>query len=512
MKKSLLTLCILATSLSAFGQEKVIITLTDGSEPIEKKVWEVESITFEEDNDVVVATTPEAVDLGLSVKWASFNYGASSESETGPLIGWGELTGKNHSTDLKWYPTLEPKGDIILTSYDIAYQKWGDQWRLPSVEDFNELKEKCTWESAEVNGVKGWKVTGFNGNSIFLPNTGKRIGNADPEDTDNGYYWSGNLSKGDYNKASYMLTTSGSDYYSIDDVDRYSGLAIRAVYGEYANAVVLNKCSVTPGQYSATITSNYTGDIGHITSLTLYYSTNSDFSNAQQIHGEPSSSGSTTFELSSLTCATVYYFYVEADYNNGSKTFKSETDNFTTLPKYLEAEAIDLGLSVKWASWNMGASSVSEAGGMFGWGDGDGSITEGGSWKDSDFLQDITAYNIAGTKYDMPHNIWGGKWRLPTADECQELIDNCELEYVTSYNGSNLNGYLMKASNGNSIFLPGNGFVNLDGQDMKNKAYFWTSERTNDTNAKYAKIMQTKQSILKTEFMIRMNVRAVCDY
>jgi len=514
MRKNIIAFFLfLAAGLPVYAQQKVIITMEDG-ETIEKKVWEVRDITFEDDDDVVEAATPEAVDLGLSVKWASFNYGASSEEEVGALIGWGELTGKNTSTNLKWYPTLKPEGDIILTDNDIVYQKWGDQWRMPSVDDFNELMEKCTWDFTEVNGVKGFTVTGSNGNSIFLPVTGYRVGDTVSSE-DSCYYWSGILDKSDVNKAFGLMASVGDT--AVISFDRYTGLAIRAVYGEYANAIVLDGFDVTPDQYSASITSHYKGDIGHITSLTLYYSTSSSLSNAKQLVSTASSSGQTTFDLSSLSYGTTYYYYVEANYNNGSKTFRSEINSFTTLPKYLEAQAVDLGLSVKWASWNMGATSITDYGKVFGWGDPDGSITESGKWSTTDFAQDITSdesfVNISGTKYDIATNIWGGKWRLPTVAELEELFSQCTVTYKGQYQGSTVNGYLVTAKNGESIFIPANGFYNANGQSMKGKTYLWSSERTSTTYAKYERVLQDcTNSTLTALFTLRMSVRPVCDY
>ena len=94
----------------SFGQHKVIIALNDGT-TIEKYVWQVKDITFGEVSPIVVPQPDEktAVDLGLSVKWASFNIGASSEEEKGLLLGWGDITGLNTSRDLNYFPSLYPK-------------------------------------------------------------------------------------------------------------------------------------------------------------------------------------------------------------------------------------------------------------------------------------------------------------------------------------------------------------------------------------------------------------------
>ena len=139
----------------SFGQHKVIITLNDGT-TIEKYVWQVKDITFGEVSPIVVPQPDEttAVDLGLSVKWASFNIGASSEEEKGLLLGWGDITGLNTSRDLNYFPSLYPKGDIVNTKYDFVKTSWGDKWRLPSTKETQELIDKCTWTAVEDENQK----------------------------------------------------------------------------------------------------------------------------------------------------------------------------------------------------------------------------------------------------------------------------------------------------------------------------------------------------------------------
>ena len=178
----------------SFGQHKVIITLNDGT-TIEKYVWQVKDITFGEVSPIVVPQPDEttAVDLGLSVKWASFNIGASSEEEKGLLLGWGDITGLNTSRDLNYFPSLYPKGDIVNTKYDFVKTSWGDKWRLPSTKETQELIDKCTWTAVEDENqkVKGYMVTGPNGNHIYLPCTSKRDGNILDENNQGCYYWTG---------------------------------------------------------------------------------------------------------------------------------------------------------------------------------------------------------------------------------------------------------------------------------------------------------------------------------
>ncbi len=151
-----------------------------------------------------------AVDLGLSVKWASCNVGAKSPEEYGGYYAWGETEEK---TDYSWstykwcngsydnltkyctsssYGTVDNKTTLDPED-DVAHVQWGGNWRMPTLDEIKELCDKCSWEWTEVNGIKGQKVTGSNGNSIFLPAAGYRNGTEVHYRGSYGYYWSGTL-------------------------------------------------------------------------------------------------------------------------------------------------------------------------------------------------------------------------------------------------------------------------------------------------------------------------------
>jgi hypothetical protein len=101
-----------------------------------------------------------AVDLGLSVKWASYNVGAVTPEGYGEEYSWGEGLQSDNITN------------ICGTKYDVARNKWGGNWRMPTYEEIEELNSKCLWAWSESNGVLGMKATGPNGNSIFFPVVG----------------------------------------------------------------------------------------------------------------------------------------------------------------------------------------------------------------------------------------------------------------------------------------------------------------------------------------------------
>lgn len=144
---------------------------------------------------------PVAVDLGLSVKWASCNVGATSPEEYGSYFAWGETEEKSRYTEgtsVTWelpLSEMESRGIIgsdgnLTASYDAATANWGGDWRMPTLDEIQELVNDCTWKWATMNGVKGYKVIGSNGNSIFLPAAGLFYNNYCGYKGSQGYYWS----------------------------------------------------------------------------------------------------------------------------------------------------------------------------------------------------------------------------------------------------------------------------------------------------------------------------------
>ncbi|WP_304407887.1 hypothetical protein [Bacteroides acidifaciens] len=112
------------------------------------------------------------VDLGLSVFWADMNVGAMSIEEYGGLYGWGDGTGTIKSKNSDDYPNQAPSESICGTEFDLARQKWGGKWRLPSKAECQELLDRCIIIDEELFGTLGVRVIGPNGNSIFIPKAG----------------------------------------------------------------------------------------------------------------------------------------------------------------------------------------------------------------------------------------------------------------------------------------------------------------------------------------------------
>ena len=187
---------------------------------------------------------PHAIDLGLpsGTKWACCNVGASVPEGYGDYYAWGETEEKS---DYDWdtYKYCNDRdGDgwcskdecqnigsnISGTSYDVARMKWGGGWRMPTRDEIKELCEKCSWEWTSVNGIYGQKVTGPNGNSIFLPAAGDRHGTEVYTRGSHGVYWSGTLDEDDSSIAYDLSFDSVRGYWSGGCIRR-GGLTVRPV-------------------------------------------------------------------------------------------------------------------------------------------------------------------------------------------------------------------------------------------------------------------------------------------
>ena len=171
----------------------------------------------------------EYVDLGLSVKWATCNVGASSPSGYGNYYAWGETSTKSTYTEenSKTYGNSSYNYDIGgNSSTDAARANWGGTWRLPTKAEFQELLDKCTWTWTTQGDHKGYRVTGPNGNSIFLPAAGYRgesLGNVGSD----GYYWTSSPN-GSYSNYAYNLVFY-SGYHGVSSNYRIWGHTVRPV-------------------------------------------------------------------------------------------------------------------------------------------------------------------------------------------------------------------------------------------------------------------------------------------
>ncbi len=136
------------------------------------------------------------VDLGLSVKWATCNVGADSPTDYGDYFAWGETSPKSEDNTDNSVTYNVGMSDISGNAdYDAARANWGGTWRMPTSDEVDELINDCTTEWTTLSGVNGYKVTGPNGNSIFLPAAGWRGATSLRDTGEDGSYWSSTLDK-----------------------------------------------------------------------------------------------------------------------------------------------------------------------------------------------------------------------------------------------------------------------------------------------------------------------------
>ena len=172
----------------------------------------------------------EYVDLGLSVKWATCNVGANKPEEYGNYYAWGETTTKSSYTEDNCLTCGANISDISGNAiYDAARANWGDSWRMPTIAEMEELKNKCTWGWTSQSGVNGYKVTGPNGNSIFLPAAGIQLDSDSPHGVGKGgCYWSS--TSDDDSRAIYAQRIMfGSRKLNVDKFLRKYGEPVRPV-------------------------------------------------------------------------------------------------------------------------------------------------------------------------------------------------------------------------------------------------------------------------------------------
>ena len=171
----------------------------------------------------------EYVDLGLpsGTKWATCNVGATTPEEYGNYYAWGETTVKSEYTEENCTTYGVELTDISgNATYDAARANWGGSWRMPTKAECIELENYCTWTWTTQSGVNGMKVTGPNGNSIFLLAAGivDELVHSEPC----GYYWSSSISTwGESSYAQGLRFSSGAT--DILNIPSSDGLTIRPV-------------------------------------------------------------------------------------------------------------------------------------------------------------------------------------------------------------------------------------------------------------------------------------------
>ncbi len=488
-------------TLEATGQRGTIVS--SKPQTIKRSVY---GVIKNIDSKAQWQTVADAVDLGLSVKWASFNVGATKPEEYGSYFAWGETAQKsgyewgsykwcngdnfsitkyctsNHSGN--WGGSGDPDNMFLLVPEDDASTaNWGDGWRMPTEKEMNELVEDCTWtwtDNYSGTGVHGYivsgKKSGYTGNSIFLPAAGRRLDINLLGEGSTGHYWSSNNLDFGQNASSLSLTAGDV---SVGSSARCVGFPVRPVRGEYLSS------------YYITISPEYLKiGIDEEEKLNFLCSADAEDYNATDRRVFWTCSDSSVAEVSQegyvrgkkAGTATICAY--------GSNGLRSSECSVTVM---LKPDKVDLGLSVKWASFNVGATEPSEYGDYFAWGETEtktsfswnnykwnnssGYLTKYNWNSDSGTVDNNITLDLAD---DAAHAAYGDQWRTPTAAEWEELRENCTWTWVTNYNDRGTDGYLVTGKKsgytGKSIFLPAAGSCKYSTrQDEEILGYYMSS-------------------------------------
>jgi hypothetical protein len=528
----LMTVCLVGT-LSAYAQG-IVVTMNDGTEQrfSEETIQEMflsgydgidlskgftikvngEEIFFSAEElakvsvygyePVNIKETPaEAIDLGLPSgrKWASYNVGATEPEGYGSYFAWGELFDKDtyewsnykycngHRYSLTKYVDRSSYGRmdgqrVLLPEDDVAQQRWGGGWRTPTHEDQLELISNCEKTAEEVNGVKGTRFTGPNGNSIFLPKSGYAALNQWTLHRD-GYYWSSTITYrtpaqtlvDDYSAwIVQMYGSNTSTAYS--SMERCYGLPIRPVRDDLS--IAQKDTNMTVG--SVLVFPVMTGS--------KHYAASSS---------DPSIATATVegcnVTVTAISSGEVIITVSDTEYDQ-SVTLNIIVNGANQGNAPEDAGPLDLGLpsGTRWATMNVGAKAPEEYGVYYSWGETFEKDQYGweqythcdGSRSTCKSLGD----NISGTEYDAAHVVWGGQWCMPTAEQVKELFDQCQRKHEQR-NG--VYGTVFTGPNGNSIFMPfsgyrgeyGNGGVASMPGDFWSDGFIWTSTPASNTTA-----------------------------
>lgn len=297
----------------------------------------------------------ECVDLGLSVKWATCNIGASFPENCGGYYALGEITTKSTYTLENYLLYKDGKylnygNDISQTTHDVAYLLWGKKWRMPTYQEFVELENKCSFQWVTYNDVEGCLVTGQNGNKMFIPAGGVIQGQNNFSNSV--LLWGSTLwPYGEHydltqcdNGVAFSVWKAQNVKPNFEIRDRYIGIPIRAV----TTAVPTSSDDGSSDDNDGGSSGSQTNEPPYVisfdfsatkTSITVKFMCNERPSSATVKYGtsSPSSTISSsisgkqvTATASGLKAGTKYYFKCTVKNSYGSST----SDTFSAITNY----------------------------------------------------------------------------------------------------------------------------------------------------------------------------------
>lgn len=443
---------------------------------------------------VVARVSDQPVDLGLSVRWMSRNLGANSPEESGNFYAWGETNTKSDYTPETYqWPSeagtgysaynKEDQRMRLESADDIAYLKLGEDRRLPTEAELQELLDGCTAEWIPLNGVPGMKFTGkkpgFTDAWIFFPAAGNRVGADLFNDGERGYCWSSSLNPDNvYGAFRLSFQASGA---RIESYDRCSGQSVRAVSDP--NMIFPSSVSVEPSSLSLF------ADESQILTATVLPEDAWDKSVTWK-------SSDTEIVFAGVNGGVLAIQSGSAIVTVTTKVGGKTAECLVTVQEH-EPEAVDLGLGVLWASWNLGASSPEEFGDYFAWGETRTKYDFSKAtyrWRETS-TNVYAKYNDSDGKWilepedDAAHVKLGGKWRMPNMSEATDLYAYLNYEWTT-LNGVEGMKFTNKSDPDKWIFLPASGQMQNttfygENHDWNGPGgYYWTSVL--DTTPGYA--------------------------
>ena len=441
-------------------------------------------------------TTDDYVDFGVgNFMIATKNLGAKRPEDTGDLFAWGETEPKEvYSWDtykLRGSSLYYRDNEFLQAQDDAATVILGKGWRLPTVEEVKLLTDSYTTDEAccrmrptVKNGVFGFMLIGPNGNSAFFPSTARMQGSELITWDNDTKMWCKDCAKSSALKVFTINRTHVTTYYS---VDRCEGLPIRPVKERAAEDSVYLKLNVldrniaeaekllstiNPAEYNAESYQTLDSKYQRAVAMRAYAIEND---------------GQKKYDY--LGLINKVNRMLQDSIDHASHFLALAIFELSPLPKASDIKAVDLGLSVRWASANLGARSETEYGYFISWGEL-GPKQSRYDWEHYKFCKQVNEEDldrsqfskyVTSTKWgeidgktrldledDAAHAFLGGDWHIPTPDEFQELVDNCTFENVT------VNGHtVMKATgpNGNYIYFPHTGSTHV-----MDEIYCWTTD------------------------------------